>query len=47
MPCVWVLHRGNNGDGFDLASTLCRYDLRKGYLLVLSWQGCDEGGGEV
>ena len=26
-----------NGDGCDLASTLCKYDLRKGYLFVLSW----------
>ena len=28
---------GNNGDGCDLASTLCKYDLRKGGLCVLSW----------
>ena len=27
---MWVLQRGNNGDGCDLASTLCKYDLRKG-----------------
>ena len=33
---VWVLQRGNSGDGCDLASTLCKYDLRKGYLFVLS-----------
>ena len=32
-----MLHRGHNGDGCDLASTLCKYDLRKGDLLVLSW----------
>ena len=26
-----------------MASTLCKYDLRKGDLFVLSWaQGCDE-----
>ena len=25
-----VLQRGNSGDGCDLASTLCKYDLRKG-----------------
>ena len=25
------------GDGCDLASTLCKYDLRKGDLFVLSW----------
>ena len=37
MSCVWVLQRGNSGDGCDLASTLCKYDLRKGDLFVLSW----------
>ena len=30
MSCVWVLQRGHSGDGRDLASTLCKYDLRKG-----------------
>ena len=35
--CMWVLHRGHSGDGCDLASTLCKYDLRKGDLFVLSW----------
>ena len=39
---MWVLQRGNSGDGCDLASTLCKYDLRKGYLFVLDGQGCDE-----
>ena len=34
---MWVLQRGHSGDGCDLASTLCKYDLRKGYLFVLSW----------
>ena len=33
----WVLQRGHSGDGCDLASTLCKYDLRKGDLFVLSW----------
>ena len=28
---------GHIGDGCDLASTLCKYDLRKGELFVLSW----------
>ena len=28
--CVCVLQRGHSGDGCDLASTLCEYDLRKG-----------------
>ena len=32
-----MLQRGNNGDGCDLASTLCKYDLRKGDLFVLRW----------
>ena len=27
----------HSGDGCDLASTLCKYDLRKGDLFVLSW----------
>ena len=27
---MWVLQRGNSGDGCDLASTLCKYDLRHG-----------------
>ena len=37
MSCVWVLQSGHIGDGCDLASTLCRYDLKKGDLVVLSW----------
>ena len=32
-----MLQRERSGDGYDLASTLCKYDLRKGYLFVLSW----------
>ena len=32
-----MLHRGHSGDGSDLVSTLCRYDLRKGDLFFLSW----------
>ena len=32
-----MLQRGHSGDGCDLASTLCKYDLRKGDLLVLCW----------
>ena len=39
MSCVWMLERGNSGDGCDLASTLCKYDLRKGDLFVLSLLG--------
>ena len=34
---MWVLQRGNSGDRCDLASTLYKYDLRKGDLFVLSW----------
>ena len=37
MSCVWMLQRGHNGGGCVLASTLCKYDLRKGDLFVLSW----------
>ena len=37
MSCVWVLQRGRSGDGCDLASTLCKYDFRKGDLFVLGW----------
>ena len=33
---MWVLHRGNSGDGCDLASTLCKYDLRMRDLFVLN-----------
>ena len=32
-----MLQRGHCGDGCDLASTLCKYDLRKSDLFVLSW----------
>ena len=34
---MWVLQRGQSGDGCDLALTLMRYDLRKGDLFILSW----------
>ena len=37
MSCVWMIHRGHSGDGCVLASSLCKYDLRKGDLFVLSW----------
>ena len=36
MSCVWVLQRGNSGDGCELASNLCKYGLRKGDLFVRS-----------
>ena len=37
MSCVWVLPKGNSGDGCDFKSTLFKYDLRKRDLFVLSW----------
>ena len=38
MSHVWMLQRGHSSDGCDLASTLCKYDLRKGDLFVQSWE---------
>ena len=32
-----MLQRGHSGDRCDLASNVCKYDLRKGDLFVLSW----------
>ena len=32
-----MLQWGNSGDGYDLASNLGKYELRKGDLFVLSW----------
>ena len=32
-----MLQRGHSDDGCVLASTLCKYDLRKGDLFVLNW----------
>ena len=37
MSCVWLLQRGNSGDRCDLSSILCKYDLRKADLFVVSW----------
>ena len=37
MSCVWMLLRGHSGDGCVLMSTLCKYELRKGDLFVMSW----------
>ena len=34
---MWVLQRGNSGDGCDFASTLGKYDLRKDYIFVPRW----------
>ena len=45
MLCM--LQRGHRGDGCDLASSLCKYDLRKCDLFVLSWARVDKRSGEV
>ena len=38
MGVVYVtVTEGHGGDGYDLVSTLCMYDLRKGDLFVMSW----------
>ena len=37
MVCGCVLHRGQRGEGWRVSSTLCRYDIRMGLLLVRSW----------
>ena len=38
MCCVCDCYKGgHNSDGYNLASTLCKYDLRQGDLFVLSW----------
>ena len=33
----YVVHRGQRGEGWCASSTLCRYDIRMGPLLVRSW----------
>ena len=43
MSCVCGgVGEGHSGDGCDLASTLYKYNLRKGDWFVLSWEGCDK-----
>ena len=37
VVCRSVLHRGQRG-GWCVSSTLCRYDIRMGLLLVRSWE---------
>ena len=34
-----MLQRGHSDDGCDLASTLCKYDLRKGLFVFLRGKG--------
>ena len=36
VSCGWVLQR--NSVGCDVASILCKYDLKKGDLFVLNWE---------
>ena len=38
MSREWVIQWCHSSDGCDLASTLCKYDLRMGDLLVLGWE---------
>ena len=38
-----MLERGHSGDGCDLASTLCKYELRKGHLFFRSWATSEAG----
>ena len=45
--CGWMLQRGHSGYGCVLASTLCKYDLRKGDFLFEAGQGCDDWDGEL
>ena len=42
MSCVRVFQRGHSGDGCDLASTLCKYDLKNSDVFVEVGKGVDE-----
>ena len=44
VVCVWMLQRGHSGDGCVLASTLRRYDLRKGDFSELGKGATSEAG---
>ena len=37
MLCMRVLQIGHSGEGCDLASAFCKYDLRKCDLFFMSW----------
>ena len=37
VVCGCILHRGQRGEVWCVLSTLCRYDIRMGLLLVRSW----------
>ena len=45
--CGSVLHRGQRGERWCVSSTLCRYDIRMGLLLVRSWARVLLWGGRV
>ena len=42
-----MLQRGHSGDGCDLASTLCKYNLRMGDAFVLSLARVQRVGGSI
>ena len=44
MSLGYLFQRGHSGDGCEVASTLCRYILRKGDLFVLIEQVMDVWG---
>ena len=44
MSCVWMLQRRHSGDGCVLASTLCKYDLRKIFCSELGKGATSEAG---
>ena len=41
VVCGCVLHRGQRGEVWSVSSTLCRYDIRMGLLLVWIGRGYD------
>ena len=43
MSCVWMLQRGHSGDGCVLASTSCKYVLRKGSFVLFVCSGLGKG----
>ena len=47
VSCVWVLQRDIVVLDVIWLSTLCKYDLRKGYLYVPSWERVRRVGREV
>ena len=37
VVCGCILQRGQRGEAWCVPSTLCRYDIRRGLLLVRRW----------